>query len=146
MSEFNSLFLEENGPDHERILVRLVCWTVELVGDFVDTEKKLTHVLSKLVGFYRSAGKSGYASLDCRDKYLELAYGAGKNNYTSALVSPTDRLERLLSEESTFHVLVASCKKGLGYWEGRRRVLADHLALVDAVAPGSLLSDLSKKN
>ncbi len=59
VSEFNSLLLEENGPDHERLIVRLVCRNVELMRNFVDTEKKLTHVLSKLVGFYRCAGESG---------------------------------------------------------------------------------------
>ena len=144
VSEFNSL-LDENGPNHERLLVKLVCKTVELVGEFVNTEKRLTHVLSKLVSFYKSAGESWYASMNSRDKYFELAYGVGQDNYTSTLVSPTDRFERLLSEELTFNSLVASCKDGLQFWEGQRRVLAEYLALVDTVAPGSLPSNLPKK-
>ena len=88
--------------------MKLVCKTVELVGEFVNTENRLSHVLSKLVSFYKSTGESGYASMNSRDQYLQLAYSVGRDNYTSALVSPTDRLERLLSEEVTFNSLVAS--------------------------------------
>ena len=111
----------------------------------MNTESKLSLALSKLLSFYKCAGESECASMNSRNKFLQLAYSVGQASYTSALVSPTDRFNKLLSEEVTFTNLVATCKEALQYWEGQWRVLSEYLALVDTIAPGSLPSNLPKK-
>ncbi len=142
--EFDSLLFESGGPENKRLTVKLICQTVDLMNEFLETESKVNTSLEKLAQFYSQAADCTTICLVVRKQLLNSSYLEGRKVYTVSMVGAGDWWNRLTSQEMTSALLIDVCKQAVRTWDLKRCCLADHLGLLEAVCPEGLPTTLPK--